>query len=696
MKTDNFLVLSEDKKSAGGFAVSQSKTVPCCYYPLFSLQLRDFSGDTTVLDAFAAEDVNAVIDENGLTLVYSGIYDGITVRVHIGSDGDISTWRAEVLNDTESAVEFIDFPNIKLAEAVGAGQGSVLYPYNEGGLIEDGSKKTEFTAMEYPSCGNYSMFPNMVFAQFLAFIHPDGGLYFGLHDSDRGEKGIDFKCDEESTQFRFRLYTNGNFGENYIQDFDTVIAPVQGDWMDAADLYRSWFESNKPVGLRRVDENDDLPAWYTQSPVVITYPVRGQHDMDIMEPNGLYPYNNILPHLEKYRQFIDTSFMVLLMHWEGTAPWAPPYVWPPYGGEEAFTELRDRLHEQGDLFGVYCSGIGWTEQSNLIAEYNMEAEYKEKNLEKQMCAAPDGSVPHGNICTFQRSGYDICMAADGADQLMRNALSPLLESGIDYAQILDQNHGGGMYLCYGKDHNHPPMPGKWMTETMRKTLADWKSYGDVQLGCESSAAEPFMQYLTLSDNRFELNYYIGRPVPLYAYLYHEYLHNFSGNQVSCCFGQETASLCHRLAYSFVAGDLLTLVIDDTGHIMPFWGMRDFSVVPDTDTVLSFVGEMIAHRELMPAFCAGARMVKPMKYDCPSVRFDSVGLEFPTVLSSAFEAPNGITQVFVNYTDKPVSVRFAAKTGLTYTIRKTDGTVFETADSFTLKPYETVDITVKSV
>jgi hypothetical protein len=691
------LRFTDDFKSIAMLQLPQGRQILCLEHPVFRVGLRTAAGEAVSFSALDATDIVRRNAPGGLQVEYAGMYPGITVTVFIADEENRTLCRIGVENQTDLVVEYTEFPSFKVADPIRKGSGSaVLYPYNEGALIEDGTRKPEMTALDYPSCGNYSMFPNMVFAQFLAYLHPQGGLYMGLEDEARGEKGIDFKCDPMGTEFRFRIYTGAEFGQSYTQSFDTVLRPVYGTWEDAAQLYRQWFEDHKPADLYKVEENPTLPAWYKESQVVVTYPVRGYHDMDLMEPNGLFPYENAMPILNDIKEKVGTNIMALLMHWEGTAPWAPPMVWPPYGGEEMLNRFRDRLHEQGDLLGVYCSGIGWTEQSNLIADYNTEQLFREKHMDKLMCKAPDGSLPHSNICMCQRSGYDICPAAEGAQELLHEALDPLFTSGIDYAQVLDQNHGGGMYLCYDKDHGHPPVPGPWMVKTMQKTLASWKSVGHMQLGCESSCSEPFLPYLTLSDNRFELCYYMGVPVPLFAYLYHEYLHNFMGNQVACNLDQTTESLCHRIAYSFVAGDLPTLVIDDTGELSPAWGTRDFSVRPDKETVLSYVRTLMERRKLLPEFCGGARMIKAFPVQCNVMRPLSKDTQMPAVLTSAWAMETGTVQLLTNYTDKPVTVCLSFPEDKTYQLRTAEGQIYKGQGKqlqMTIEPYSVVDVTV---
>ena len=131
-----------------------------------------------------------------------------------------------------------------------------------------------------------------------------------------------------------------------------------------------------------------------------------------------------------------------------------------------------------------------------------------------------------------------------------------------------------------------------MTENMQSLLSDWNHAAPHMLfGCESAAAEPFIGNLLFSDNRYELNHYIGRPVPLYAYLYHEYLHNFMGNQVASPLACHTDTLCAQLAYSFTAGDCMTLVMLPGGELLPFWGYNE-QWHPDKEKVLRFIKNLM--------------------------------------------------------------------------------------------------------
>ena len=632
--------------------------------PLFSLRLRDRDGQAACYTVYDAA-VRTETERGGLYTGFPAPHGDVTVRVSLTTENDSLLWRIRVDPASDSAfAEWIDFPRVTLPalaeENVANSGGEILLPYNEGVLIANNTARAatdfRFWDPEYPSIGCYSLFPNMLSSQMMAYLWPETGLYMGAHDPDRGIKALDFYGDGSGTTMQMRLFCGVDFGEPFETAYPIVWAACDGAWESAAEIYRGWFEGHLPPRACRITENPALPAWYEDNPLVISYPVRGIHDTDDMTPNALFPYVNALPLLDAIRRATESRLMVLLMHWEGTAPWAPPYVWPPFGGVEGFNAFRDALKAEGDLLGVYCSGFGYTLQSRLVEGYDGREEYERDDLRRGMCAGPDGRVAISKICTAQREGYDICPASPVGRELLDKAYAPLFDGGVDYAQILDQNHGGGQYFCYSRDHGHPPAPGPWMTASMQHTLADWNDRAPHMLfGCESAAAEPFIGNLLFSDNRFELNYLAGRPVPLYAYLYHEYLRNFMGNQVCSFIPEAENSLPYRLAYSFTAGDCMTLVLSPDGELMDHWGTRDFLHRPCKEEVLQLISRLTRfYREEARPYLYAGRMIPPHPVTCEGITFSRTysdrPLSLPAVLTSAWALPDGRrAQILVNPT-----------------------------------------------
>lgn len=624
--------------------------------PLFSVRLMGADGSIV---EYSSKDAGAVeMSVNYGEATYGCFPENIAVTVKFAEEENGIAVRVAVKNDTDKIVEHIDVLPIVLKPLLkNGGDAKMLYPYNEGVLVEDDDLRATsgfcHTEAQYPSQGSFGIFPNMVCSQFMAYLFGESGLYIGVHDEVRGPKGIDYYAvdEQKNLKMEIRLYSGKSFGEDFAPDYDTVFTFFDGDWMDGADLYKQWFYEHLPSGLKKVAENNDLPEWYYDFPIILTYPVRGYHDMDEMKPNELFPYINVLPYVEKFSKATGARIMVLLMHWEGTAPWAPPYVFPPFGGEAALDALFDKLKESGHLLGVYCSGFSYTEQSNVLPEYDCKELLKDKETFKAFCAGRDNQVVHSKICEGQRVGYDLCVASKKGQEILAEAYTPLFNKHFDYVQILDQNHGGGQYFCYSREHNHPPCVGPWMTTEMKTLLNGWNGQaGKTLLGCESAASEPFMQNLLFSDNRYELTHYIGKAVPLYAYLYHEFLHNFMGNQV--CNMLPANSYLYRVAYSFAAGDMPTMVLCPKGVILHYWGQRDLEDTVDEASLLEFLKTIRAfYMDNRDAMCFG-NMVKPLPYETGTITYRNEQFArtytVEEVVSSAFEWQGTRMQIFINY------------------------------------------------
>ena len=648
------LIIDEDKGVISSFKLD-NKEITKGECPLFIIRFRDLNGKFYYVDSYEATKVNALVDG----FEFSGFgkaFSSLTVKTIIKADDEIS-WYIEIDSvPKEYAIEWVEYPKICVPRLIDNDEngGKLLFPYDEGTLLSDDKLLPRYEP-EFPFSGAYFIFPNKLCSQFMAYLFDDIGFYIGAHDKERGFKGVDFYKCNDGLALQIRLYSGVNYGDGYKSSFPIVWRACDGNWKSASLIYRSWLESNLPHNMRPINENKALPSWYKEQPLIVTYPVRGAHDMDEMKPNALFPYMNAMPILNKIKEAVSTRIMALLMHWEGTAPWAPPYVWPPYGGLNLFNEFRDALHKNGDLLGVYCSGFGYTTQSTLIKEYNLEEKIKKENVLSGVCHSPQNEPVLGITCTpYQRYGYDICPVSNRGREILDEAYTPVFESGIDYAQILDQNHGGGQHMCYARGHLHPPMPGKWMTSSMQELLSDWnKRASGMLFGCESAASEPFIGGLLMSDNRFELNYPFGTPVPVYSFIYHPYVRNFMGNQCGCPFEPAFDTIRYRLGYSFSIGDFMTLVIAPNGDLMTHWSTRDFDHAPNMEKALLFIKNLTKfYNEVGHEYLCSGKMSASPDIECDTISIPLTrGQEksvLPRLLSSTWERADGrVAYIVVN-------------------------------------------------
>ncbi len=647
---------------------------------LFQFRLRDFCGNPEMVSASDFHEICMTDVEPGvLRLTFSGCskFAGLTACAEVRLEEADSRWRIRLAGLPDGyETEYIAYPLLTLA-AHFAGEGGdarFFWPGYEGCLIDNLAEREQHgfgcEAIEYPMTGVGGFYPGPCAMQFQAFYTPLAGLYFGCHDATHAPKGIYVRTvTEKAIEPSFQHFTGGAPEIAY----DTVLAGFYGDWQDAALKYRDWMTRNDPTLPPPLAENRSNPAWLTDSPVVAIYPVKGEGiDNGSQEPNEYFPYPQALPFLDALRKTWDAPVMALLMHWEGTAPWAPPYIWPPFGGAGMLREFADALHERGCLLGVYASGIGWTQRSMIEIGYNCEAQFKEQHLEHEICVGPRNEryslVCNGRRGYSQRIGYDLCPDREFTAETVCAELKQVISAGVDYLQYFDQNQGCAAPLCYSREHGHPYQPGAWHTDAMRTLLErsrDAVKHGErpVVLGCENAAAEPYINVLQLNDLRSHLAFFIGAlPVPAYAMLFHEYVNNFIGNGVGLAGmtdeGKSPEYLAYITAAGVSAGNLISVVLKDQGKIHYSWCRLWNEPEPDQPSLHSLIANLNRRRrtDAKPFLVYGEMRKAP---ECESepytihFRNGRSARRVPSVLVSRWRSGDREAVVLINYRKTPM-------------------------------------------
>ena len=589
---------------------------------IFSVRMRDFVGnpyDYTVKN-FASVDCKA--SENHLEITFSECEEltgtQVIVSVYAAENNNLC-WNINVIPGRSFfKVEWVDFPRVKLLKNK---ESKFLIPNAEGTLISDLEEREERASFkcalaEYPLTGIDSFYPGPAAAQFEAAYDDSDGLYIGCHDTSDSPKVVDFMPQSGRARTVLQQFTQG---EN-TPPGSVVMCCFSGNWQDAAEIYRNWMENNSSLPPKMAE---NIPPLLDMSPIIIAYPVKGFGiDAGGLTPNEYYPYMNGMPVMERYNKLWNNSVMALLMHWEGTAPWAPPFIWPPSGGEEMLKEYVDAMHAGGNSVGLYSSGIAWTHKSMIDPSYSLEERFAAEHVENEICIGPRGEA-WSRVCNSprgQRIGYDLCPGQEYTANVVCREVAGAAGIGVDYLQYFDQNQGCTSPLCYSKKHNHPELPGTWQTRAMQALLDKaQETAGKTLIGCENAAAQPYVKVCKLNDLRNHLAWGTGGvPVALYSYLYHEYTSGFSGNGVWLHAQIDLEKSPHfilwNLAWNFVSGNLLSVILKDKGEIHWNWCQLWSDPAPEQEPLIKLIANLSKwRREEMKRFLVSGRMVK-----CPEI------------------------------------------------------------------------------
>ncbi len=446
-------------------------------------------------------------------------------------------------------------------------------------------------------------------------------------------------------------------------EYDVVLGSFTGDWYAAAGLYRQWaLLQHWAVPLYR---RTDVPAWLLDSPPYITIRPQGiLDDGPVFPVEEFLPYEKCLPLLERIATRLEAPLVAVIMGWERGGSWVYPDCFPPIGGDDSVTSFTRQARERGWHIGSFCNGTRWV-MSHHWNGYDGTAYYREHDGERTVCRTATGQPWEENWDRGWRPSYACCLGSKPTRDIATVFIRRLLGWGLESIQFFDQNLGAATFPCFAADHAHPPMPGKWMAEQMRRLIADFHAVADdlgeseVIHSTEQPANETCLPLFQQCDCRVFPPGYGGNFIPLYHYLYHECI-IIQGGMGG---GPEPYHLPIRNAYNGVLGEIPgavmigdgTLLNKDTFNWAP-WEPK----VGNDDHALEVMRTVTALRRGPGRdFLVYGRMQPPAPVDGIAMvtwQHGDRAWQVPAVFHAAWKSPGGrFGVVLANWTEYPQEV-----------------------------------------
>lgn len=480
-----------------------------------------------------------------------------------------------------------------------------------------------------------------------------------------------------------------------------------GEWYNAAEKYRDWAERQEWCA-KKLWEKHDYAGWWLESPIVLSIKERGKRNKEIgqMPSPWCYPLEKGMDRINELAEKFDSKLNVQIFHWEKGGAFINGDHFPPLGGYDNIKRFFDQLHERGNYGGVYILPSKWCLRAETTGFDGSEF-FDEHDAAGSVCCDEQLNPVRSLYDWEWRKRFAICAATpEGRDEIV-NAFKVFSELGADYIQY--DTFNGRLVGCWSKQHGHYPGPGRWQYETSLSIVKEIRELpNQFAMTVEAQPNECLIPFVDgFAERGIHPRSEKGwESVPLYQYIYHQYVQGFSGEECGPFNTPDNFFLVN--AISIVTGDMLMINLGVTGRISIIahetheYDQTVESVYP-AELIETYIKDLNRlRRDFAREFLVTGKMERPPVIQCDIgkiIEAEFHKIEIPAVLGSSWSSPEGHKgTILVNYTAKEqdifVTLRYdAGSNGQLISTQNGLQTISVQKNGFAykMKPYEALVI-----
>ena len=400
------------------------------------------------IDEFFKENdfvAKAAAQPDGTMLLTWKCCDGLSVEMPIRLNGArLETSLKVTNNNSDIVLEAVTFPRYSFRR-LDSGTDKLVIPFMSGVELANPTMAASEVAQQdywYPTSDL-----NM---QFHAYYDNKSGIYFAHEDPTGAVKRITTMGRRGDLDAAYTTSVgqsvDGSGGNGYILSGVAVVEVFDGNWYDAAQIYRNFVQSKAAWRITELPRQD-TPQWLRENSVSVEMQSRYEYSPDKMLNDAI-----------SFRNYLELPYLIHWSSWDDISKGS----WPHFFAKESALAIMPELTKNDIHFEVYIDTRLWAENDGPDRKsswmYSPLGEHYAVRSPENVIPFETYTIwfnePGGRGWYSERHRYAVqCPAAAGWQEWILWLCERVAGYGVT-GIYHDQVMAAAPHLCHNREHGH--------------------------------------------------------------------------------------------------------------------------------------------------------------------------------------------------------------------------------------------------